>query len=314
MKMRSGGIVALIVILIMPFVLVQSLSAAPDAQEPEAVERDTQPPTVADPNAVISIDQDRVVMDVQRPQTTQMTLNGVVTADIIWLPMIQYLVVSLTYSLEGGVVVGTSQVIFSKGIDSQPFQCDVHMPVGKRNGEYNLTVLGTWRYSPGTITGPAQPDSAIIEVPPYSAPILYFPKKERTVKVGGECEYTIWIVNRGNCDDNITIEYSSEGPVEVSGPSTILLFYDENTTIVVRARQTGGMPRVNNIMIAISGSHGGMSPSSAAEFQLETEMSPSVFSVWLLLPLLLIIIIVSGITVRIVLSRRRRSRIDTSFR
>jgi hypothetical protein len=191
----------------------------------------------------------------------------------------------------------------------------VKLPLLCQSGDYELTVSGTWRYSPGTLAGPATPDTAIITVLPYSRPVFFIPERVKIVPLGEECSFVFNIINKGNCDDNVTITYACPDHVQVNGPASILLHFDDNESFKIKMKQNGGIPKSNEISISIMGSHEGMTPSSSTSITLKTTVSVSSIAYsWFFWVLIVVAVLISGSVAFFMIKKRRKARMLKALR
>lgn len=223
------------------------------------------PISTMDSNAVgrpivsIRLDQKEAEVQVGPGQIPVVTLTGEVTAEIPLEVRTQYLVVSLIYTAgsetESWQAVGTSQVIFPKGVSTQQFTCSVSVPSGTPYLESGiLTVTGTWRYSPGTESGDANPDSAAIKIAPYSQPVLKIDIKEAKVEKNVIAEYRFTLENRGNGPDEfkLTVSYPAGMIAEDDFPDELVLGMNERADFTIKARSN--VEGEKKIFVKVTGS------------------------------------------------------------
>ena len=261
-----------------------------------------------DPTVMIDIDLDSQTVDVQPGKNSVLTFMGIVTMDYTWLPNVQNIIVSLSYNAGGWVAAGTSQLIFSKGMDSQPFVFSVKVPEMTMAGTHAAEAIGQWRYSPGMTGGTCIPDTAGIVVLPYSEISLGSKKSYHQVSLGKECTYELNLICASNSDDNVSITYDGGPHVKVTGPPQISAHAKEEVPFIVNAVQTEGGPERNVITIEIVGSYDGKSNTYVYYLYLKTTVGPAFISdfwvLWAIGGFALILLI----AIAIVFAWKRRSK------
>jgi hypothetical protein len=218
--MKIPGTGARLGIMMLLFLLMASVfvSIPKNVDEADAILR---------PIVTIRVDQKEAHVKVAPGQTGTVTFTGEVTASVPVEVRIQYLVVSLTYTVVGGVAVGTSQVIFPKGVTTQQISCNVKVPeMTSHQVIGQLTISGTWRYSPGSIQGPVTPDSASIYVDQYYLFSVGCDKSYVQVSPGDSIGYRLRLINEGNSQDKLKVEVKNL-PSLIKQKWTVVLSQDQ---------------------------------------------------------------------------------------
>jgi hypothetical protein len=233
---------------------------------------------IGKPVVTISIDQDEMGISVVPGEENKGIFTGVVNAEIPMEVRNQYLVVSLSYSAgtetQAWVVVGSSQVIFENGQNTQPFSCNV---VAQKDLSPDvrgtLTVSGEWRYSPGTETGEATPDTATILILPFSRPTIDTEMDTLIVDKGKMSEIIFIIRNGGNDDDMISYSVKNGAGVtlESAKSGTIDLKRGDQESIIVRAKTDN--PVDSMITVIVSGSHTNLNSTDEKSIVLKVQMT-----------------------------------------
>jgi hypothetical protein len=223
------------------------------SQDSEAVGR---------PVVVINLSQQEQPVSVAPGDPGTVTFSGEVSAQIPLEVRIQYLIVSLYYTAGNGegtwMSVGTTQVIFSKGVSTQSFTCSVEVPKGTSHDEPGtLTVSGQWSYSPGSETGEATPDSAAIIIPAYSFPEIEVDQFVAKVEKNEIAEFKFTVRNLGNAPDKYTLKIiAPEGMIILyDAPNPLELNEDEYGYFTVKARSSTQGEK--NIIVRVTGSYQG---------------------------------------------------------
>jgi hypothetical protein len=214
---------------------------------------------VGRPVVTIRLGQDRGSVAVGPGDTGTATFTGEVTVAIPLEVRTQYLIVSLIYAAgsetQPWTADGTSQVIFPKGVNTQQFTCSVKVPLGTPYLESGiLTVTGTWRYSPGSESGDATPDSAGITIAPYSQPVLKIDLKEAKVEKNGIAEFRFTLENRGNGPDEfkLSASYPAGMIVEDDFPDKLVLGMNERADFTIKARSNAEGEK--KVFVTVTGS------------------------------------------------------------
>lgn len=154
------------------------------------------------------------------------SLKAKATADVIWSPSIQYIIVEIDARAGDWIVSKPPPLVFSKSIKEQKFIVTVQVPAGTLASEERvLSVGGSWRYSPGNQGGECIGDTATIYVEQYHHIVTTNNVHEVEANPGDSIDLEIFLNNRGNGLDtaylgisngemvsknNLDIEYSTE--------------------------------------------------------------------------------------------------------
>jgi hypothetical protein len=190
----------------------------------------------------IRLDQKEQRAQVSPGQTGIVTFTGEVKAEIADF-RVQYLIVYLSYyagtDTEQWPSTGTSQLIFSNGITSQQFSCEVKVPIGTSHlTSGSITVTGYWMNSTGSGAGPLIPDSSLIYIDQYYLTSLEVEERSKKVKRNEYAEFKLTLMNNGNGQDKYRLDIvADEGVIVVHDlPNGMVLAEGGSANFTVKAR------------------------------------------------------------------------------
>jgi len=139
------------------------------------------------------------------------TLTGTIQATEPLDIQAQFAVIELSVDCGSWFVTDIAPIVLYSSSREARFSFSIQIPKGTpfETGSPQdrvFSVTGTWRYEPGSLSGPVQPADFIIDVEQY----YLFSIKCRTPNIstspGGEFDLDLEIENQGNGDDRIVID------------------------------------------------------------------------------------------------------------
>ena len=170
------------------------------------------------PAVNVDLYQERIVAEMEDEGSSDIYLNGTVTAQVPWSPQMQSLIVELKVMTEGlNWVFEPNTLTFTKhGPRTQNFDLTLSVPVTYPGGETNLEIGGRWRYSPGSLGGTTPEDHAIMIVTPLeNGRISAQPEVDLLDGEPQDIPVSVW--NTGNVDNYYHLKMDGEELLENVG-------------------------------------------------------------------------------------------------
>lgn len=165
---------------------------------------------VGEPDVEISLANPSATAYVAPGQECLVSFTGEVWVEAVWQPSIQYVMVELDADAGGWGVTTPPPLIFSRETKTQSFRITVQVPPETSTftrGE--VTIAGTWEYSPGRMSGDVEPVYATIHIHQYYS--LELSCKEPVVQCcrGKSSDIDVTVYNEGNGPDKAHLEIAN---------------------------------------------------------------------------------------------------------
>ena len=200
--------------------------------------------SMGSPAVNVDLYQERIVAEMEDEGSSDIFLNGTVTAQVPWSPQMQSLIIELKVLTEGlNWVFEPNTLTFTKhGPRTQNFDLTLSVPVTYPGGETSLEIGGRWRYSPGSLGGYTDEDHAIMIVTPLeNGRISAQPEIDLLDGEPQDIQVSVW--NTGNVDNYYHVEMDGEEllenvgvELEIEDGGYMELEYGEETEIELHIR------------------------------------------------------------------------------
>lgn len=238
---RSGYLVAVILVLLLINVL--QYSAGDEDRISGSYQSDVSRGAVRDPEISMRMKYDVFEAEVELGIDDYAMVRAEVSC--IMPPEaapLQYVIVELTTYCEGWDTLNPSTLVFGKDTEVQLYNFSVKVDSIQKAGDYNVSIAGTWYYSPGTSGGSIDPAYGIIRVLPYGAMSCGRRSINLTADVGEWVSNVITIRNKGNSKCSVDLSFIDIPPnVEYKLNQEVIEFscYGQ-ATLEIWLRQDGG--------------------------------------------------------------------------